>query len=548
MNTARTTQPLATSLAGLCVALWSVLGPAPAAAEPVAAKHLQTAIQTWVRHCTADAKPDAVIEKMAPYTVDGQTVAYVAHLRDGGYCLCATDDRLLPVYYYCPSGMYGNDADYGLFLREIAARTAGLVEADGAGQKRAQPAAGALAARALFWQELIAGRKPAKTGRSRTALDEPERMVLDFTPRWHQESPYNTQCPVLTPNTDQHVLLGSGVIAMAQTMYYWKWPGQGKGSGYVNYWYRYWHPGWVQGDEPVPLNPNTRHFPGIWRERLRWEVNKLAMTGYWDDSLFERAWELSSDPQYHQVLEDLYDNSLVRTNTRCTASFFAETYDWEALKDVHSDPADTNGNREVAALCYHAAVAADCRFGLDTSVARTNLIAAALEEHFRYDDDLTYEKWHPLTTNVLTSEIQWLRPVLFEGSDAISVWGFAKHGFVVIYGYDKTADPDWQFLVNTGKGEAPGWYSLDSMPCGGDSDSQSYIKFVAPKDDVKFVGNTVSRDGTPDGPYRDIQDAKDRHAEGATLIFKANSVNTFSDDMLVLDRPCTLKGWNVTIR
>ena len=68
------------------------------------------------------------------------------------------------------------------------------------------------------------------------------------------------------------------------------------------------------------------------------------------------------------------------------------------------------------------------------------------------------------------------------------------------------------------------------------------------QDVVQFVGATNSGDGSPDDPYQDIEEALQHAPNGATLIFKAGTGNTFSSASLVLDRPLTLKGYNVTIQ
>ena len=88
------------------------------------------AVETWVRYVTADAKPDAVIERMEPYKHDGKTVAFIAHIAGGGFCLCGQDDLVAPVYLYSPEGIFHpEDPGCQFVLSEIAARTRGLAEA-----------------------------------------------------------------------------------------------------------------------------------------------------------------------------------------------------------------------------------------------------------------------------------------------------------------------------------------------------------------------------------------------------------------------------------
>ena len=68
---------------------------------------IASAVQTWVRYVTADARPDAFIVRMEPYYYkNGEIVAYIAHLNGEGFCLCGADDSVLPVYFYSPHGKF----------------------------------------------------------------------------------------------------------------------------------------------------------------------------------------------------------------------------------------------------------------------------------------------------------------------------------------------------------------------------------------------------------------------------------------------------------
>ena len=82
---------------------------------------VRTAVQTWVRNYTPDAKPNALIGEMEAYVVNGNTVAYVVHIIGGGFCLCGADTVLLPVYLYNPIADYNPDiSDYKYILDSIA--------------------------------------------------------------------------------------------------------------------------------------------------------------------------------------------------------------------------------------------------------------------------------------------------------------------------------------------------------------------------------------------------------------------------------------------
>ncbi len=210
------------------------------------------------------------------------------------------------------------------------------------------------------------------------------------------------------------------------------------------------------------------------------------------------------------------------------------------MQDSHAPPPDA-GDAEAAELSYHAGIAADMDYGLWGSGAWLSPGALeAFENNFRYDQDAV----HGLRDiNRMTEEIQWLRPLELGGSDSSG----RGHAWV-IYGYNKGTDPNRQFLMNMGWGGASdGWYSCDSVPVGF-TISQEQVTHIAPLSVVKFVGSTGYGDGSPANPYLNIEEALNAAPNGATLIFKAGSDNAFVLSTLVIDRPLTLRGKDVTIR
>ena len=54
--------------------------------------------------------------------VDGTTVAFVAHLAGGGFCLAGADSELLPVYWYSPRGTFDPQNPDGRFILEQIGR------------------------------------------------------------------------------------------------------------------------------------------------------------------------------------------------------------------------------------------------------------------------------------------------------------------------------------------------------------------------------------------------------------------------------------------
>jgi hypothetical protein len=364
----------------------------------------------------------------------------------------------------------------------------------------------------------------------------PQVMTLGLTSRWRQDSPYNDLCPVLTTGTDEHTVVGCCPLAMAQTMYYWKWPSTGSGSRSRDY--ERWFGATVleeplANDPGIPLDWPWLDFNG--NPRLQWYGGNLRMAFWWDDSLWRFARNEEShiidydDPTYRTALDNLWSRiQAYRYFTSNSADFGATTYDWTLMQDAHYDPPDA-GDAEVAKLCYHCGIAQQAYWGIKlTTQGSVPPAMSAMATYFRYDPDA-----HDATFSAdnVVEEISWLRPSIMYGSGHV----------VVIVGYDVSgAAPLLQ--INTGWGYDD-WYTLDqAWPSGRSMGAQ-----LAPVN-VKFVGAADAGDGTPSDPYRNIEEAIDEAPDGATLIFKAGSVNTFAAATLVIDHPCTLKGWNVTIQ
>lgn len=515
-----------------------IIFPALVQAAEMTEEGVRSAVQTWVRHVTADAKPDAVIERMEPYRADGNTVAYVAYIAGGGFCLCGADDLVLPVYLYSPEGTFDpENPGYQYILSEIAERTRLLAEALRQKSSVILSHEQTLQGREQMWQDLITGNVPIRKTLKEGLSVEPDAMELGLTSNWHQGHPYNDQCPYLT-NTSERTLVGCQGAAFAQIMYYWKWPNTGMDSRTVIYNYRF-RTNW--DSQPLTVNPDSNQFPGVWRGRLDWTSaygGTLWMTGFWDGSIYRSARNISTNADYLTALDALY-NRLTSSSRTSTANFAATTYDWSILQDMHQDPSDAS-DVEVAELCHHAAIANQSDFGVLATGSdwwRVPGPGGGLAKYLRYDGDSTYTS--PRNVDMMVEEIQWLRPFGMGGGPPGHAW--------VIFGYNKGTDP-WQFKMNMGwQGWTPGWYSLDNVPQN-INQNHNHLTHIAPVGVVRFVGGGVSGDGSPQDAYANVEEAVQNAPGGTTLIFKAGSDNTFVNASLIIDKPLTLKGKNVTIR
>jgi hypothetical protein len=333
---------------------------------------------------------------------------------------------------------------------------------------------------------------------------------------------------------------------MAQIMYYWRWPNAGGPGGA---WCALRDYRWRDiGDwdyEPLATDPQIPpHFAG---GRLKWipdNGGQLGMMGYWDDTMYSGSQKNFVDPEqdpdreYLAALETLWDRLPNQGLDFLGLDFNTVTYDWSRIHDVHSDDPPGGDHAEVAKLCYHAGLATCMDYGIWSSSSDTSRLCFALSECLGYDSDVGW--WLSTVSDIITDEILWLRPVSLGGMKE----GGGGHEWVVC-GYDKANDPDRQFLMNMGWGGGNDhWYTLDEIyPI-----QQDMVTYIAPRDVVQFVGGSAGGDGSPADPYENVATAAQNYPGGATLIFKAGSVNTFTGGPVVFNRPCTLKGYDVIIQ
>ena len=516
-------------------------------AKQLEQSQVQAAVQTWVRYVTADARQDAVVEKLEPYVVDGIVVTYIAHLADSGFCLCGADDMLLPVYLYSAGGSYDpENPAYRYFLDYLTSVSQWLRKAPETNEAALEKHRAVFEDRKRYWADLGAGSVPQRV---RGTSDGPVAVTLDLTSVWHQGSPYNDLCPELTPGMDEHAVIGCVAGSIAAIMRYWGWPTTGVGSEITTYYYRY-RSSW--DEDPLsfyPFKPSFNPSAWPWSGRLRWVSTgggKLQMNGYWDGSLYNSAREQLDNVSptdsiaYYKALDKLW-NRLAATSKTCSANFGATAYQWHLMEDVQDDSAHDAGDTAVAILCYHAGVACEMVYGVRGSGAGQDSAVTAYKYNFRYDDDAEYVErdtgLYASGVNDMINEMQWLRPVQYYGWEMVHSW--------VLFAYNRTFLPDSiQFGMNSVNG-AIDWISWENTyPYA----KHCFIRYIAPENVVKFVGAQNPGDGSPDDPYQNVQEAIVEAPDGATLIFKAGSDNTFSGSSLLIDKPLTLKGKSVVIR
>ena len=520
------------------LALLAVLAASVAAARPLTETEVRDAVRTWVRGITAEARPDAAIERLIPRETDGRVTSYAVLLDGGGFCLAGADDLVLPVYLYSPRGTYRpDDPNLRIIEEEIAARTGAYARYRSRGTYPTAAAAAELDRRSRYWRDLSAGvavapAKAAGTG----AAAAPTFLDLPLTTQWNQGEPHNAACPVLPiPGAPRHVVVGCVATAMAQVMGYWQWPPSGVGSGTNDYRYRF-RTDW--DEEPLATAPTV---PAWFADRLTWTADgggRLLMSGYWDSSVYWGARDFDTTPAYQAALDALWAR-MPQATTTASANFGAATYDWSAMPDSAAVPPGP-GELEIAEVGLHAGIAVGMSWGIWSSGAYTSDARDRLVDTFRYDPDAVYQT---ADQDLMVAEIQWLRPIAFSGHNADG-----GHAWV-IFGYDTSTAPNYQFHMNMGWSDTDlnDWYTLDSVPSGLADLYPRHITGLAPDEGIRFVGGGTSGDGSPADPYRDIDEALLSVPAGTRLVLRAGSTNTFAGGPLVIDQPVVLTGMGATI-
>ncbi|MDZ7721428.1 MAG: C10 family peptidase [candidate division KSB1 bacterium] len=476
----------------LIPALLLVLCTIVSAGERVNAFQVQSAVETWVRHVTAAPKPDGRIDRLEPYTADGDTVAFIAHLAGGGFCLCGADKDLLPVYLYNTGDTFDPDNPaYQTILWNIQQKTQYVR------QSNITDIQSLILERNREWNSLIAGQAPIKSLRKQNTTEStPAKVELPLAYTWDQGYPepisvtFNKYCPELEDGTGERTVVGCHGTATAMLMYYWQWPESGTGTPSINYKIRKGF-NWVTADCAIdPGIPSSYPWIVDGIIRLNWSNGTLSMQGYWDKSLYEKAQAINSDSDYQSALTKCWRQ--LTKGSKYREVTLGESYDWDKMTDMWTDQ---SGNH-MAKISYHAAVAAGTNFGVFGSGTAPYKNRNAMVDHFYYHSNATRDLNVDAAT--LREEIQWMRPLILTG-DRPDGRGHAW----VVYGYHKDSD---QFLMNFGHGgEGNDWYTFDNIDYENKefNDGQVSIIKLAPEETIGFVGGAAGGTGSPNLPYKD---------------------------------------------
>ena len=143
---------------------------------------------------------------------------YVYNYVGGGFTILSGDNRLLPVLAYSDKGTFKKDSLPGGLVRWLAA-TVNTIQNLRASDAT-QPAAVAQVYSALECP--VAPLKSTEACLPQITYSHTVGPFLVTT--WDQGCGYNADCPLATGGPCGHALTGCVATAMAQVMYYWKYP------------------------------------------------------------------------------------------------------------------------------------------------------------------------------------------------------------------------------------------------------------------------------------------------------------------------------------
>jgi hypothetical protein len=307
--------------------------------------------ETYARYGLAVSSPDVYAVGADPWVDNGDTIAYIVHMSNGGDCIAGADDRLLPVALYNPGDRIDTEnPGFRSCLDEMAARLRWLKDNQREGTLEADTE-DLLEDRRRLWDEMAAGSvRPGTLDRDQRAA--PVTMSLRLNARWDQHSPYNEECPIGEDSLGEEcrTVVGCNATALAQILYYWKWPNWPYTIPSYD-WDGDQSCGFAVGGGTLSVPPNTLY-----------------------------DWE--------NILDDChFDDS----------------------------PCSTVNEEAVAELCYEVAVALETDFGCCASYASSERVPTVLKDYFRYKQDAAEEDRHLFSLDVLVNEIQFLRPVHISG-------------------------------------------------------------------------------------------------------------------------------------
>ena len=204
---------------GICI---SILLANRLQAQEINQKTAEQLASTFMQQaCTAQS-----IEKYAPaqsecsiISDNGKALIYAIHFLDGGFVLISASTKFTPIIAYSFNGTYDPNnmpEGFNYLIKSYKSSIKALVSSNNkAGTQISKQ-----------WNELLSGG-----GAHKNRTDAVQPLIKS---QWDQIFPYNYYCPEDQSGPGGHAYVGSLATAMAQIMYYYRWPIIGNGENTYN--------------------------------------------------------------------------------------------------------------------------------------------------------------------------------------------------------------------------------------------------------------------------------------------------------------------------
>ncbi|MBN1199475.1 MAG: C10 family peptidase [Bacteroidales bacterium] len=152
----------------------------------------------------------------------GEIAYYALNFDQGGWVVVSSEDAVVPVLAYSFDGMYSRadqPPQFISWMEGYARQIAWLREHDDIATEEV----------AAIWNRLST-MDPATLDLFQDSRD----VAPMLTSTWNQGSPYNFLCPADAAGPGGHVYAGCVATAMAQVLYYYRWPVTGNGQHCYN--------------------------------------------------------------------------------------------------------------------------------------------------------------------------------------------------------------------------------------------------------------------------------------------------------------------------
>ncbi len=322
-----------------------------------------------------------------------------------GWVMVAANDVVRPILAYSHTGSFRTDnmpanvkSWLGRYSRQIKLAEENNVQATEAVGRE--------------WRRLRRGLSP----RNATPVVSPLIQT-----KWDQDDPYWNLCPMSGSN---HTLVGCVATAMAQVMYYWKWPKQGTGSHSYS-------------TESLDLSCSA----DFANTTYDWDNMLLIYNGYFPEG--SSNWTTSGVPTPTTAQKNAIATLMYHCGVAVAMDYNIASAGGSGAYTIRPNASLTTAKCALNALYQN--------FGYNSSTIK----GYNREGGYGYSQ-VSDADWH----NYLKTELDAARPVMYAGAD-----DEGGHSFICD-GYDNTT-PTRKYHFNFGwSGYCDGYYDVDNLVPG----------------------------------------------------------------------------------